>query len=244
MHRFFLLPECITEDQIRFPADISHQITRVLRLKSENQVTVLDNLGSEFLVNLVAINAKQCLGRIIQKKQVENELKTKLNLFIALTQREKFEFILQKCTEIGVDSITPIISIRSLVNSAANWTGKKERWDRILKEAAEQSGRGHIPVLLEPVDFKAAINSHSPVKLIAWEEEKQKNLKRILEGCAADQVALLIGPEGGFEEAEIEMAKEAGWLPFSLGKRILRMETAAIVASALILYELGELDLP
>lgn len=243
MHRFFLPPECITEDQVRFPADISHQITRVLRLKSENQVTVLDNLGSEFLVNLVAINAKQCQGRIIQKKPTENELKTKLNLLIALTQREKFEFILQKCTEIGIDSITPIISIRSLVNSTAVWTGKKERWDRIIKEAAEQSGRGHIPVLSKPVDLKAAINSLSPVKLIAWEEEKQNNLKQILKGCTADQVALMIGPEGGFEEAEVEMAKEAGWLPFSLGKRILRMETAAIVASALILYEFGELDL-
>ena len=244
MHRFFLPPECITEDQVLFPADISHQITRVLRLKSENQVTVLDNLGGEFLVNLVTINAKQCLGRIIQKKQAENTLKIKLNLFIALTQREKFEFILQKCTEIGVDSITPILSIRSLVNSTANWSGKKERWDRILKEAAEQSGRGYIPVLSEPLDFNAAINNLSPVKLIAWEGEKQKTLKQILEGCQANQVALMIGPEGGFEAAEVETAKEAGWLPFSLGKRILRMETAAIVASALILYELGDLNLP
>lgn len=243
MHRFFLPPECITENEVRFPADISHQITRVLRLKSENLVTVLDNLGGEFLVNLVAIDGKQCLGRIVQKKQVENELKIKLNLFIALTQREKFEFILQKCTEIGVDSITPILSIRGLVNSAAIWSVKKERWNRILKEAAEQSGRGHIPVLSEPVEFSVALNNQATVKLIAWESEKQKTLKRILEGCAADQVALMIGPEGGFEEAEVEMAKEAGWLPFSLGKRILRMETAAIVASALILYELGELDL-
>jgi 16S rRNA (uracil1498-N3)-methyltransferase len=244
MHRFFLPPDCITKDHIRFPAAISHQIAHVLRLKAESSVIVLDNLGTEYMVILEAINAKECKGRIVQNKQVESEPLIKLSLLISLTQREKFEFILQKCTEIGVNSITPYISNRSLVNSIAVWSKKKERWDRILKEAAEQSGRGHIPLLSEPVEFSEAVNFQSTVKLIAWEGEKRLDLKQVLKSSNVKQVSLMIGPEGGFEETEIQLGLDAGWIPFSLGKRILRMETAAIVASALVLYELGELNLP
>lgn len=244
MHRFFLPPDCITEDHIRFPAAESHQIAHVLRLKAGSSVIVLDNLGTEYMVILEEINAKECKGRIVQKKQAESEPLIKLCLLISLTQREKFEFILQKCTEVGVNSITPFISNRSLVNSVADWSKKKERWDRILKEAAEQSGSGHIPLLSEPVEFREAVTHQSTVNLIAWEGEKRMGLKQVLKGSSAKQVSLMIGPEGGFEEAEVQLGKEAGWIPFSLGKRILRMETAAIVASALILYEMGELNLP
>jgi 16S rRNA (uracil1498-N3)-methyltransferase len=97
---------------------------------------------------------------------------------------------------------------------------------------------------MQPVNFDKAIESQITLKLIAWEMENQAGLKQILESSSVKQVALMIGPEGGFEESEVRLANEAGWIPFSLGKRILRMETAAIVASALILYELGSLDIP
>ena len=241
MHRFFLAPNLLQHDQIHFPVEISHQMDRVLRLKVNTRVIVLDNLGNEFEVNLIKIDSNQCIGEIIFKKQSRSEPKTKLNLFVALTQREKFELILQKCTEIGVSSITPIISERSLVNKPVDWNKKRERWQRIIKEAAEQCGRGYIPQLSEPQSFINAIQLPATFKLIAWETENQLDLKQILRDEPVKQIALIIGPEGGFEEKEIQQAIESGWVPFSLGKRILRMETAAMIASALILYELDDM---
>lgn len=116
MHRFFLPPETIQQNQIHFPVDISHQIARVLRLKNTTTVIVLDNLGNEFEVNLIKIDPKQCIGEIILKKQAQSEPLTKINLYVAMTQREKFELILQKCTEIGVSSITPLFSASQAIN--------------------------------------------------------------------------------------------------------------------------------
>ena len=241
MNHFFIDPAFITNSKIQFPGDVSHQIARVLRLKTDTTVVVLDNLGNHYEVKLVEINPRQCIGEILNQHTIITEPDHKLHLFVALTQREKFEWILQKCCEIGVSIFTPILTERSIVTSVDDYQKKKERWHRILKEAAEQSRRGKIPVLNEPIDFEKAVNCLTQAKLIAWEDESETKIAEIFTDAVGSDIALMVGPEGGLSEKEIHFATEKGWKTFSLGKRILRMETAAIVASALVLHTLGDM---
>ena len=160
---------------------------------------------------------------------------------VALTQREKFEWILQKCCEVGVDQITPILCERSIQISASDFLKKKDRWQRILKEASEQSRRGIIPILNSPKPIQATFLDPAPMKIIAWENEQNNRLVDVLSNQKFTDITLMIGPEGGFSEQEVEAAQVCGWIPFSLGKRILRMETAAIVACGIILYQSGDI---
>ena len=241
MNHFFIDPTFITNSMIQFPNDISHQIARVLRLKTDDTVVVLNNQGIQYEVKLVDINPQQCIGEILTQNPTSTEPDHKLHLFIALTQREKFEWLLQKCTELGVTNFTPVITERSIVISENDFIKKKGRWQRILKEAAEQSRRGKIPGLNAPIEFERAINYTTQWKLIAWEDEADTSIDEILSGSIHSEIALLVGPEGGFSQKEILIAKEQSWQTFSLGKRILRMETAAIVASALIFHSVGDM---
>lgn len=239
MNHFFIDPQHIQESRVLFPSDVSHQIVRVLRLKMDSMVMVLDNHGQQYEVRLDKLDTQQCTGKIVQTLKIETEPKTRLHLMVALTQREKFEWILQKSCEIGVHKITPIMSERSIQISGSDFQKKKERWDRILKEAAEQSRRGMIPMLNAPLSIQAVFHDTAPIRLIAWENEQNRCLNDIFENQNSTEISLLIGPEGGFSEQEVESGNSLGWVPFSLGKRILRMETAAIVACALILHQCG-----
>lgn len=241
MHRFFVTAGAIVQDEVHFSAEISRQIARVLRLQPGKQVLVLDNTGNEFLVTLVLTDEKGCTGEIVARETCVSEPKTKLTMVLSLSQREKFEWMLQKCTEVGAARFLPVITSRSLVQSAADVQDKYPRWEKIIKEAAEQSGRGILPQLLTPLGFEAALSttaqSHD-LCLIPWEGEHKISLKNLQHAGIVSTVAVLIGPEGGFSGGEVELAKGNGFIPVSLGRRILRMETAAIVSAALVLHEL------
>ncbi|HWR66935.1 MAG TPA: RsmE family RNA methyltransferase [Bellilinea sp.] len=239
MHRFFLPPSAIQADPIFFPSDNAHQIFRVLRLRSGDQVTVLDGLGWQYRVELTVVSRKNVSGRVLEKSAISSEPPVHLSMYLCLTQREKFEWILQKCTEVGASEFTPVLSSRSLVQAAESLDNKHPRWQRILQEAAEQSGRGQIPLLNNPLDFAAVLattRSQFDICLVAWEEENVLRLTDALQGLPANaRIALLIGPEGGLTHAEVESARENSWKAVSLGPRILRMETAAVVSAALVI---------
>ena len=240
MHRFFITPEGIQDDRVHLSGAIAHQIARVLRLKTGDPCVVLDNTGSEYAVILDEVNPESCSARIFEKRAAE-EPAVRLLMLLCLTQREKFEWMLQKCTEVGAAGFLPVISQRSLIQGEAELRNKYTRWERILREAAEQSGRGVIPALLPALRLENAVRAVGqdyPLRLIPWEGEKQANLKSLLKGWKNQPVAVLIGPEGGFAEDEVGTAMAAGFKPVTLGKRILRMETAAVVSAALILHEL------
>jgi 16S rRNA (uracil1498-N3)-methyltransferase len=228
MHRFFLSPANIQDGAVTFTESISRQMVQVLRLKPDAVVMVLDGEGKEYQVRLITLSAQQCEGAVESVNAALGEPKTQLNLYLCLTQREKFEWILQKCTEVGVSKIIPVISSRSL-----------------LQEAAEQSHRGRVPGLEAPLRFAAAVKQagqSTACCLIPWEEEKSLSLRQALQKDASQEVVLLIGPEGGFSAEEVALAQSEGFISVTLGKRILRMETAAVVASALVLYERGEME--
>lgn len=234
MHRFFLPAISFQGEQVTFPADTARQIQRVLRLHPGDQVVALDNQGWEYTV---ALSEGQPGGRILSRQVSSGEPLLRLHMFLCLAQREKFEWMLQKCTEVGAGEFTPVISSRSLVQDMRSLENKEERWKRIIQEAAEQSGRGKIPVLNTPLDYESALKSASAVhnlSLLAWEGE---NSLRIADALGSQErnasVALLIGPEGGLSGEEAALAQTSGWKTVSLGPRILRMETAALVAAAL-----------
>jgi len=242
MHRFFLAPELIQTDHIFFPADQSHQISRVLRLETGKKVLVLDGLGQEYLVELTSVDPLMVEGKIIEVSRAMGEPNTLIHLFVGLTQREKFEWILQKCTEIGVSAFTPLVTTRTLIQKKGEVEEKYPRWQKIIREAAEQSHRGIIPVL-EPVrQFNQLMTeklASETMGLFLWEEEAKKDLKAILQTAANRQINLVVGPEGGFTREEAALAVNSGYTSISLGKRILRVETAAILAAGLVIYQLS-----
>jgi 16S rRNA (uracil1498-N3)-methyltransferase len=239
MHRFFVPPQTLQTDPLLFPPETAHQISAVLHLKPGQNVVLLDNSGSEFEVELLTVGTKVALGKIVQARPAAGEPAVQVILYLALTQREKFEWALQKCTEVGAAGFVPVITSRSLVQSTVEARSKYERWQKILQEAAEQSGRGLIPTLFEPLRFGQALahaRQNTGVSLIPWEKEENVSLRAALAQIgAATRIGVFIGPEGGFSGDEIALACQTGALPVTLGRRILRMETAAVVSAALIL---------
>lgn len=242
MHRFFVNAQAIRPDKVVIDDSRVHQIRDVLRMKTGDEIIVLDNTGLEYNVRLTNISVKEIVGEVIEKKQSESEPHTKITLFQSMLVREKFEFVLQKCTEIGVTRFVPVITERSIVRRAEKITGQKlARYESIITEAAEQSARGKIPLLNSPIDLSQAASDLKGFDIcLVGSTQKCRSLKNILRDSKSltESIALFIGPEGGFSEKEIEFLESRAVQSFSLGKRILRTETAAVAASAIILYEL------
>jgi 16S rRNA (uracil1498-N3)-methyltransferase len=236
MHRFFIPPEWIRDDQIVFKDETARQMRHVLRIRNGETVIVLDNLGNEFEVEITQ-PGEPMSGRIVSKSKNKAEPPINLTLLVALAQREKMEWILQKGTEVGVSRFISVVTERSLVQDVNAIKGKMDRWRTILREAAEQSGRGIIPELSDAISFKNSLGliAEFDLGLVAWEQEQEISLNSVFASKQSKKVGLMIGPEGGFTTQEYKEAIKNGWKSISLGKRILRMETAAVVASALII---------
>jgi 16S rRNA (uracil1498-N3)-methyltransferase len=250
MQHFFIPPQNIEKDgRVRFPKETIHQLIHVLRLESGDEVIVLDNVGNQYNVILSILGEKEVTGRFIESRKVVGEPKYKLTLYISMSQRQKFEWMIQKCTEVGAAGFVPLITERSLVQEGDSNESRQVRWRRIIQEAAEQSGRGLLPTLSPPMRFTEGIEHarHTGAPgLILCTDEKLMGLKEATQAVlhGNDQSAainVMIGPEGGFTRDEVNLARSSGFLSVSLGRRVLRMETAAVVATALLLYDLGDL---
>ena len=241
MHRFFVPSENISDVQAVLDSEQAHQISQVLRMKVGDGLIILDNSGWEYEVSLTAVSRKRVTGTIVEKRKVLAEPSIHITLYMSLLKRDKFEWVLQKCTEVGVGRFVPLVTQRSLVQSIDIKQSKKTRWQKIIQEAAEQSGRGRLPELCQPMEFAVAANGvETAVALIPWEEATAVSTRQALAGKSPESIALFIGPEGGFAKAEISLAEENGIMPVTLGKRILRSETAAVVAASIIIYDHDE----
>jgi 16S rRNA (uracil1498-N3)-methyltransferase len=252
-HRFFIKEIDPASEEIKFPGDIAHQIQHVLRLRKSDCVIVMDGGGKAYQVELTRVDSRVTTGKIIEVGEVKSGLNVHLHLFFPLSKREKVEWILQKGTEAGVHAFHPFISQRSLVQSSEMSEKRKTRWESIIREAAEQSGRSRLPTLHKPESLSNAIKiaSASLNKVIAaWVGEGSRILKdaltdtrqRVKNIKSIPSLGLFVGPEGGFSESEIEALKQTGAETVSLGANIFRMETAAIVFPALVMYELSDLQ--
>ncbi len=241
MQHFFIHPELIQDGVVTFPEDISRQIKNVLRLKIKTDaVIVLDNSGWEYLVQLTGNKRQIVIGEITGKQIGRPEPQVGLRLCYSLTRREKMETILQKATEIGVTSFQPYISSRSLVQESRQNSARQERLNAIMREAAEQSMRSKLPVLQTVLTYEEMLSAAEDcgVKLVAWESTaivSQICPEMLSVGeNGKHEIALLIGPEGGFSSDEVKFAEKYGFQQISLGTNILRMETACIAGCAII----------
>lgn len=241
MHRFFISPDRFSPTSVVITDEQAHQITRVLRLRVDDKIVVLDNAGWEYEVQITAVSQKSIIADIVNKQEAQGEPEIDITLCMGLMKRDKFEWVLQKCTEVGVTRFVPMVTQRSLVQETTMKATKFERWQKIITEAAEQSRRGKLPELCQPIKLADAFaQNEAELALVPWEEAEDRNLRMVLAGKRPSSVALFIGPEGGFAAEEIALAQTHDIQPITLGKRILRAETAAMVASSLILYELEQ----
>lgn len=239
VHRFFVDPSSIKFGKVYFNKDNSKQITKVLRLRKGDSVIVLDGSGIELEVELEQMISDAVSGKIIKERLNNSEHKTFIYLYQALIPKDKFEVVLQKGTEIGISEFIPVETKRSLVKVGDLKPEKFDRFQRIIQEASEQSERGIIPQLASAIKFEDAIIKalNKGLVIVAWEREQDLNLKKITDDLQNnDHISIFVGPEGGFEEKEIEYAREKGAKTISLGSRILRTETAGLVFAANIIF--------
>lgn len=249
MHRFFLSDTPFQIGQRVDLGPIQKQLTSVLRAQPGDEITLLDGLGSASTARITALSKGHSVALILDKQSVQTEPKCALTLYQGTLKADKFEWVLQKGTELGVTHFVPIISKRSIVRPASKMLSKYERWRKIVQEAAEQSGRGLLPTLGEPLEFDAMLGVATGLKLLPWEEKSQERnvalgnvLHHNMDGTAdGHAISLLIGSEGGFEEGEVDAARKQGWQVVSLGPRILRAETAALAAMTIVMDRLGEM---
>lgn len=233
--RFYLQNLEVKNDLINIQdKPVIYQITKILRLKKGDVFIVFDP-QYEYQILIENITKDNLSGKIIEKTKSEREPEKKLTLYQSLLKSDKLEWILQKGVEIGVSEFTPIISDNCIVREISK--NKLERYQKIIKEATEQCGGIKIAKLNDIITFKQALEKIKKLdgqKSMAWEGEKANELSKTI-NKNAKEYHLFIGPEGGFSPEEVDLAKQNGIQIISLGKRILRAETAAIVAVSLIL---------
>ena len=250
--RFFVPPEAITDDAAMIADEaLAHQMAAVLRLRVGERVLLLDGSGAEYVVALSEVGRKRVVGTVEERREGAGEAKARVTIYAALLRAERFEYVLQKCTELGAAAFMPVAFSRSLPGERAD-ARKLERWRRIVREAAEQSCRAVLPTISEPVSLAVACEraaAEGPALLLY--EGTARPLHDVLAGdeqlptrpviARSSALAIISGPEGGVAPAELEAATRAGVTPVSLGQRILRAETAPVAALAATLFVLGDL---
>lgn len=229
LHRFFIDPKAIRGQEIILEDEnLINQIKKVLRLKIGDEILFLDNSGKEYETVIKEIGNSAIKAEIIKIRQNQNEPELKIVLYQALCKKDKFETVLQKGTEVGISEFIPVITERT---EKLNFD--RSRAEKILKEAAEQSERGIIPKLLEIQSFEEAIKNASGEKILL--DKSGEIIKSYKLPVNTNKLVLFIGPEGGFIEDELKFAKQQGARIVSLGPRVLRAETAGLVAAAILL---------
>ena len=216
--------------------DDSNHIYKVMRMKLGDKIEVLyeEKLYICEIINL----DKNVKVKIIEEKNDNNELPIKVTICQSLVNEQKMDWILQKGTELGAHEFIPYSARNSVVKENSKSDKKIVRWQRIVKEASEQSKRNIIPNVNKPIDINELIKLDASLKLICTVNEVTKNIKKELqEHDTCDTIIIVVGPEGGFTKQEEEKLIENGFIPVSLGKRVLRTETASLLVLSMINYE-------
>lgn len=247
MRRFFTEPQNISENIATIYEDATH-ITKVLRMKSGDQILIFDGTGYEYTCELLSLNKDKCEAKILSSKFSEQEPKTRVTIYQGIPKSGKMEGIIQKSVELGVHSIVPVAMDRcvSKLEAGKKQDDKINRWNKVAVEAAKQCGRGIIPTVEEPVNFADAIDrmSKSPLSVMPYEilaGSETSNLKTVLSENSATEISVIIGPEGGFSESEAALAEKSGIKLVGLGPRILRTETVSSAILSIIMYENNEM---
>ena len=245
MHRFFAEPGQIGEKEIVITgADVNH-IRNVLRMRTGEEVLIADGRGAEYRCKLTDLSENEVRAQILWKLDGNAELASAVTLFQGLPKSDKMDLIVQKCVELGVDRIVPVSTKRAVVKlDAKKEETRLKRWNTISESAAKQSGRGVIPEVSGVMSFEKALEEAKKLEvlLIPYERAEHMAETRWVMGeiRPGQSVGVFIGPEGGFEESEVEEAVAAGARAITLGRRILRTETAGLAVMAMLGYLLEE----
>lgn len=236
MQHFFLSPESFGESDVQITdSSVIHQLKNVLRMRPGDSFVALDGLGFEFECEAREISEKRIVATILEKRKNALEPALCVTLYQAMPKKmELFEIILQKCTEIGVSEFVPMIT----EFCERDELKKRDRLEKILREASEQCERGKIPVVRDSIKFQDVLNVEFSLPILLHSRGNLSPLSSQI--SAAKQIGkceIFIGPEGGFSEKEVEAAQKANFKICSLGSRILRTETAAISASSILLLQ-------
>ena len=241
MTRFFVSADDLQPEFLVLTGDNAKH-AKVLRLKNGEEVLVCDGQGNECLCVVSDVSDGQ-IGLVVKHRQPsETEAGVKVSVYMAFPKADKLEHVIQKATELGAYEIIAFPSGRCVSKPDDKSLAKKlDRWQKIAASAAEQSGRGRIPAVLTLPSYKAALDraSLADKALLFYENERATTLRMALEG-EYHSVALLTGPEGGLEEKEVRQALDVGLQVCTLGKRILRCETAPLCALSAVMYDAGE----
>ena len=248
MRRFFVVPEAVQDDIVYFDAETSRHMGKVLRLSAGEQVTVATGDGTAYLVELEQCSKDAVTGRILERMEQLQETAIEFVLYQGMPKGDKLELIIQKCTELGVSAVVPVETSRSVVHLDGSKAGKKlERWQKIAQEASQQSKRVQVPVIGPYYNWKQLLKELEQAEgltIVFWEDEQTQSLKALLRSQQEkpQRINLVVGPEGGLSEEEVAQLRELGAVSASLGKRILRTETAGMAGLSMVLYEFDELE--
>lgn len=246
MPKYFTTTDRIADNIILLDEDTSAHIAKVLRGKVGDLLLIGDGNGTDYDCVIKEITKKQVTAEILSSHQNLNEPQVEITLYQSLPKGDKMELVIQKCVEIGIHRIVPIKTEHSVVNWDKKADKKTERWNKISLAAAKQCGRGIIPQVADIITFEQAIEDSKKYdgRIIPYEKEEDYSLKRFTKCFSAQEnkksIAVFIGPEGGFSDREIQLAKESGITSVTLGKRILRTETAGLVSTVILLHELED----
>ena len=243
--RIYCLPIPEDTSAIELADDTVRYLRSVLRLGPGDEVLFFDGTGWEYRAVIERIESRNGAARIVAKQRVPIEIPVRITLAQALPKGDKMEFIVQKATELGAARVIPFRSSRTIPRRTEERSAKRlERWRRIAAEAAEQCGRGDVPEIAGTVSYAEALGMARPgsVKILFWESETERSIRSVLkseEARSAKEFFLVVGPEGGLSGEEAQTAREAGFLTASLGRLVLRVETAALAILAIFQYECG-----
>ena len=250
MHRFFVDPELVKEMGVylSLPKELAHQVRDVLRLNLGEKLTLLDNQGNEILATVESSSRAGVIVQLLERHPGKSASPINLVLCQALIKPARFEWVLEKGTELGVSAFTPVHCQRSTAGLEEAGTAKLQRWQRIIQEATEQCGRATLPELQQIRSLEQALQEipAGALPILAWEEAEGKSLREVLSGVRMkvagvvipQTILLFIGPEGGLTAEEVALARKHGAQVVTLGPRILRAETAALSSIANVMYAL------
>jgi 16S rRNA (uracil1498-N3)-methyltransferase len=242
MTRFFVEPDELLSDTPLLTGENAKH-AKVLRLKVGEELLLCDGEGMESLCAVEEIFDGELRLRVLKRRRAETEARVRVSVYMAFPKADKLEHVIQKATELGAYEIIAFPSGRCISKPDDKSLGKKlDRWQKIAASAAEQSGRGIVPKVLTLPSYKAALEraAQADKALLFYENERATTLRMALECGPYETVSLLTGPEGGLEEREVQQAMEAGLQVCTLGKRILRCETAPLCALSAVMYDAGE----
>ncbi|MDF2907289.1 MAG: hypothetical protein K0R34_2610 [Herbinix sp.] len=246
MHRFYVNPNQIIDQTVRITGPDVNHIKNVLRMKPGEEIVICNGQGKDCYCIISRVSENEIMTDIQSIKTTDTELKTRITLFQGMPKSDKMELIIQKAVELGVYEIIPVMTKRVIVklDDKKKEEKKLERWQAIAEGAAKQSRRGIIPII-KPVQTYAQAIEYAKAfdqNIIPYENAKGMQYTREVMSKLPDSnsIGVFIGPEGGFEENEIERAMQAGINPITLGKRILRTETAGIAVLAMMVLVLDE----